>query len=103
MKKTTLFCFVLCVSAFFIFLVFPRTVEVQASGPELPRVYLDTNYAPPAGGVINVSVGGDLQAALNAAHPGDTIVLQAGAVYTTPPDGFILPNKQGVEWIVIKT
>ena len=103
MKKTTPFFFALCVSTFFIFLAFPRTAEVMASGPELPRAYLDTGYVPPSGGVINIPAGGDLQAALNAAHPGDTIVLQAGAVYTTPSDGFVLPNKQGAEWIVIKS
>src|ERR1041384_8464985 len=65
-------------------------VEAQSSGPELPRVFLDTTYVPPTGATINVPAGGDLQAALNAAQPGDQIVLQAGAAYTTPPDGFVL-------------
>jgi hypothetical protein len=41
---------------------------------------------------INVAAGGDFQAALNAANPGDTIVLQAGAVYNTA-GAFTLPNK----------
>ncbi len=103
MKKKTLFFFALCVNAFFIFLAFPGTVQVQTSGPELPRAFLDTTYAPPSGININVPAGGDLQVALNAARPGDTIVLQASAVYTTPPDGFVLPNKQGTDWIVIKS
>src|ERR1044072_9009219 len=31
---------------------------------------------------ITVNAGGDLQAAINAAQPGDTILLQAGAVFT---------------------
>ncbi len=39
---------------------------------------------------INVPAGGDLQAALNAARPGDVITLQPGATYT---GNFVLPNK----------
>lgn len=42
--------------------------------------------------IINVPAGGDFQAALNAASPGDTINLTAGAVYSTA-GGFTLPNK----------
>ena len=41
---------------------------------------------------LNVAAGGDLQAALDGAACGDTIVLQAGASYTTTY-GFVLPNK----------
>jgi hypothetical protein len=103
MKKTTPLYFALLMSALFVSLAFPRAAQVQASSPEPPRVLLDTRYTPPQGAVINVAAGGDFQAALNAARPGDSIVLQAGATYTTPPDGFILPNKSGAEWIVIKT
>jgi hypothetical protein len=43
--------------------------------------------------VINVAAGGDLQAALNAAQPGDEVVLQAGATFTGT---FVLPRKSGV-------
>jgi Putative Ig domain len=39
---------------------------------------------------IAVPAGGDLQAALNAAQPGDVITLEPGATYT---GNFILPNK----------
>ena len=67
---------------------------------ELPRVYLDTTYAPPSGNVIPVAAGGDLQAALNAAQPGDIIELQAGATFT---GNFVLPNKSGTAWIYIRT
>jgi len=50
---------------------------------------------------LTVNAGGDLQAALNAAQPGDTIVLQAGASFTGP---FTLPNKgASTEWITIRT
>ena len=47
-----------------------------------------------AAGVIVVPVGGDLQAAINSAQPGDTIVLQAGATYTfTEGENFVFPDK----------
>jgi hypothetical protein len=41
---------------------------------------------------IMVSAGGDFQAAINAAKPGDTILLQAGATFT---GNFVLPLKSG--------
>jgi carbonic anhydrase/acetyltransferase-like protein (isoleucine patch superfamily) len=47
-----------------------------------------------------VEAGGDLQAALDAALPGDVILLQAGATYTGP---FTLPKKDGGAWITIRT
>jgi Putative Ig domain len=39
---------------------------------------------------ITVSAGGDVQAAINAAQPGDVIALAAGATYV---GNFVLPNK----------
>src|SRR5262245_14520180 len=39
--------------------------------PELPRVFIDTNYKPGAGRTIPVPAGGDFQAAINQAQPGD--------------------------------
>jgi len=68
--------------------------------PELPRVFIDTTYAPPSGKTIAVPAGGDFQAALNSAQLGDTITLQAGATYTGP---FNLPKKSGSGWIYIQT
>jgi hypothetical protein len=44
--------------------------------------------------------GGDLQAAINAANPGDVIELQAGATYT---GNFKLPVKNGDDFIVVRT
>jgi hypothetical protein len=49
---------------------------------------------------IVVPSGGNLQAALNAAQPGDTIVLQAGAIYTGP---FTLPHKTGNAFVTIQS
>ena len=52
------------------------------------------------GSVLQLGPNGDLQRALNQARPGDTIVLQAGAVYTGP---FTLPVKSGSEFITIQS
>jgi hypothetical protein len=49
---------------------------------------------------ISVPVGGDFQAALNAASPGDVIVLQAGARYI---GSFTLPAKAAGPVITIKS
>src|SRR3989449_10604200 len=69
--------------------------------PQLPRVFLDTTYAPPTRGkLIAVKAGGDLQAALHASQPGDVIELQAGATFT---GNFILPKKPGTDWIYIRS
>jgi len=49
---------------------------------------------------ITVPAGGDLQAALDAARPGDTILLPAGAVFT---GNFLLPAKGGSAYITIRS
>lgn len=49
---------------------------------------------------IDVKAGEDLQAAINAAQPGDTIVLAAGATFT---GNFVLPVKPGSAYITIRT
>jgi hypothetical protein len=65
-----------------------------------PKVLLDTTYRPPAGAVINVHAGDDLQAALDRAAPGDQVVLEAGASFT---GNFVLPKKAGTETIVVRS
>jgi hypothetical protein len=83
--------------------MFDRMTVVNAqtgSAPELPRTYLNTDYSPGAGRTIAVTSGGDFQAALNQAQPGDVIALQAGATFT---GNFTLPNKSGSGWIVIRS
>ena len=53
-----------------------------------------------SGSQIIVKAGGDLQAALDRAKSGDTIVLQAGAKFV---GAFVLPNKSGGEYITIQS
>src|SRR5262245_40941188 len=80
-----------------------RPTTLAAGEPEPPRVYLDTTYTPPKGRSIEVKAGGDLQAALNHAKPGDAITLEAGASFT---GNFTLPRKSGSgrsEWIVVRS
>ncbi len=55
---------------------------------------------PTKAATINVPAGGDFQAALNNAQPGDTIVLQAGATFVGP---FWLPVKSGSSYITVRT
>src|SRR6476620_4889609 len=47
-----------------------------------------------------VPSGGDLQAAINSAAPGDTIILDAGATYRGP---FTLPKKTGDAYVTIQS
>src|SRR5437016_6326296 len=71
------------------------------TGPELPRVFVDTRYSPSTRGkLIRVRAGGDLQAALDASEPGDVIELSAGATFT---GNFVLPRKPGTDWIYIRS
>jgi hypothetical protein len=50
--------------------------------PELPRAIVDTSPPAPSARTIAVDAGGDLEAALDAAVPGDMISLAAGATFT---------------------
>ena len=70
-----------------------------AATPELPRAYVDTTYVPPTGATLFVPAGGNLQAALDAAHPGDVVTLQPGATFTGP---FTLPVNAGTGWIIVR-
>jgi hypothetical protein len=74
-------------------------------GPaELPRATVPSAMSdtPAPGSVINVNAGGDLQSALNNAHCGDVIQLQAGAAFSGK---FIVPAKNcdSSHWIIIRT
>ena len=69
-----------------------------SSSVQLPLATVNTTPPPVTGQIIDVNSGGNLQAAINAAQPGDEIVLQAGAVFTGP---ITLPNFSGSGWITI--
>lgn len=78
---------------------FSLTAGAAATAPTLPRTF-DTTYAAPSGRVISVSAGGNLQAAVDSANPGDTISLAAGSTFTGP---LALRNKSGSGWIYIQS
>jgi hypothetical protein len=66
----------------------------------LALTVLIVQSTPRAAATLPVPAGGDLQAALDAAQPGDTIVLEPGATYI---GNFRLPVKDGNSYIVIRT
>jgi hypothetical protein len=66
-----------------------------------PPLMFEVPYERPAGKTITVASGGNLQAAIDGAALGDTIVLQAGAVFNGP---IVLRNKtSGSGWIYIQS
>jgi hypothetical protein len=81
------------------------TASALTDGPAgLPRVYVTSSMAgtPAPGARTLVPVGANLQQALNNAHCGDTLLLQAGATFT---GNYSLPAKpcDDQHWIVIRT
>jgi hypothetical protein len=58
----------------------------------LPQITFAAPYVARTGTVRTVNSGGDLQAAITAAVPGDVIVLEAGAVFA---GNFTFPDKTG--------
>ncbi|MBV9209500.1 MAG: hypothetical protein JOZ52_02660 [Acidobacteria bacterium] len=66
----------------------------------LPLLFIGMQARPAHAATINVAAGGDFQAALNSAQPGDTIVLAAGATYT---GAYTLPNKSGSAYITVQS
>src|SRR5689334_15341061 len=67
---------------------------------ELPRATVDTKY-PSGGRAVRVRAGADLQAALDAARPGDVLLLAPGATFV---GNYRLRNKgAGGGWIVVRT
>jgi hypothetical protein len=70
---------------------------LAAALPAPPQTF-DSSYAGPTGATLEVAAGQNLQAALNNAKPGDTVVLQAGATFRGP---FKIPNNAGSGWIYV--
>jgi hypothetical protein len=88
---------------------FSQKRELGTEQPTRPRrVTEDTTTKASRAGTIRVAAGGDFQRALNSAHCGDTIILEAGAHYSPVGDSFILPKKDrctgtDADYITIQT
>jgi hypothetical protein len=67
---------------------------------ELCLVFALASAVSATAATLTVNAGGNLQAAIDAAHPGDTIVLQAGATFNGP---FKLRAKGGTTPITIRS
>jgi hypothetical protein len=76
---------------------FAQVVPPLAAPPlEAPA----TKSSSLAGQTIVVRAGDDLQAAIDNARAGEILTLEAGATFT---GNFVLPNKTGSDWIVIRS
>ena len=76
------------------------TLQAVANMAELPRASVNTAYPTPAR-QVRVAAGANLQAAIDAAQPGDELLLAPGATYI---GNFTLPNKgSSTAWITIRT
>lgn len=77
-----------------------RGVSARACAVALPLMLTMLASAPAAGNTLYVNAGGNLQAALNSAVPGDVIVVQAAARFVGP---FRLPVKPAGAVITIRS
>jgi uncharacterized protein YjdB len=76
------------------------TLNGIATLAELPRLSVNTAY-PTAARQVRVAAGANLQAAIDAAQPGDELLLAPGATFV---GNFNLPNKgTSTSWITIRT
>jgi uncharacterized protein YjdB len=76
------------------------TLNSIATPAELPRASVSTTYPTPAR-QVRVGAGANLQSAIDAAQPGDELLLAPGATFT---GNFVLPNKgSSTSWITIRT
>lgn len=65
-----------------------------------PLTCVDVDCGPSMGATVALPAGADLQAAIDAASPGDVLVLDAGASYV---GNFVLSEKNGDACITIRT
>jgi len=80
---------------------FPQcNVCLRRSNALLIFLILVTSTSAAFGATLAVPAGGDLQAAINSAAPGDTIILESGATYRGP---YVLPTKTGDAFITIQS
>jgi hypothetical protein len=77
----------------------PRKPRVRARRKSL-RLHMEAMEPRLVLSVVSLHAGDDLQAAINSAQPGDTLILDAGATFTGP---ITLPNKTGDQWITIES
>jgi len=77
-------------------------VALLVAGAGIALVQRARRASPPQrnGSTLRLDRNGDLQDTIDQARPGDTIVLEAGAVYTGP---FTLPVKPGSDFITIQS
>src|SRR5690349_8430927 len=76
-------------------------LAVAAANPPAPPSKMVSPLPPdnPGGRTIPVRASDNLQAKLDDARPGDTLVLDAGASWV---GNFMLPPKSGSGWITIR-
>ena len=77
-----------------------RTVCLRRSNAFAILLILFTSASATLGATLVVPAGGDLQAAINTAAPGDTIILESGATYRGP---YTLPRKTGDAFVTIQS
>lgn len=77
----------------------PWSYDGGACEPVPPQAVVDLSV-PATTRTVTLSASDDLQAALDAAQPGDELVLPAGAVYA---GNFELKPKSGSGWIVVRS
>jgi hypothetical protein len=84
--------FIICLSLFILFTTYARAHALRPLTPT--ALSTATTHA--------VRTGDDLQAILNQANPGDTVLLEAGATFT---GNFVLPKKNSTDqsWITIRS
>jgi hypothetical protein len=79
-------------------------VNVQAVPADPPAAPASLPPPPPppstTGATVTVHAGDNLQAAIDAAQPGDTLLLDAGATFT---GNFLLPAKSGSSFVTIRS
>lgn len=74
--------------------------SVGSDDPQLPAVSLDSRFPTLTGKATTVSDPSALQAAIDSAQPGDTLLLTPGVEFR---GHFVLRNKGGQDWIVIRS
>jgi hypothetical protein len=99
----------ICLLALMVLCALAFRVEVgrgqAGDDPVLPREQVNTAYPVVAGYNFFPANGAELQSALAAAHPGDTIYLQPRTAYVAPDGGFRLKAQPAdtTSWIIIRS